>query len=194
MKKVIVSLLVLTTLLSCNSNKEQKNKILDEVKAEKVSSEFDIYVSTLNQITIPLKVNPWGEFPKTSNTFHKKGYEKYKLSWTSQPLGIYYKDESTIGIIDCSVGDVGLVPFLITYDLKGNKIDSTGFYKKSGRDLGYEAIEHVTFNANKTIVVLDTIKRWSIDEDKSDIVEGSMKMTTGKVEYRILKNGKIEHQ
>ena len=58
--------------------------------------------------------------------------------------------------------------------------------------MGYEAIEHVTFNADKSITVLDTVKRWDFNEDETDIIEGSMKMTTGKVEYRVLDNGRIE--
>ena len=105
----------------------------------------------------------------------KKGFEKYKHTWTSHPLGIYYRNDMTVGIIDCSIGDWGLVPFLTTYDLNGNKIDSTSFYKKSGQDMGYEAIEHLTFKENNSIVVIDTVKRWDFNEDESDIVEGSMK-------------------
>jgi hypothetical protein len=50
----------------------------------------------------------------------------------------------------------------------------------------------VTFNADKSITVLDTVKRWDFNEDETDIIEGSMKMTTGKVEYRVLDNGRIE--
>ena len=96
-----------------------------------------------------------------------------------------------MGIVDCGIGDWGPVPFLTTYDFQGNKIDSTGFYDKSGCDMGYEGIEHLTFHADGQIVVLDTVKQWDIQADKSDIVKGSMKMTTGKVEYRIGGNGRI---
>lgn len=60
--------------------------------------------------------------------------------------------------------------------------------------MGYEAIEYVTFNADRTITVRDTLKRWDFNEEETDIIEGSMKITTGKVEYRILENGRIEKE
>ena len=192
MRQLIISTILFTTLFSCNSP-TKKEQPTEKVKAtEQTNSDFENYISTLDQITLPLEANPLGQLPETSKNFDKNAFEKYKHTWTSQPLGIYYQDDNTIGIIDCSIGDWGLVPFLTTYDLKGNKIDSTGFYNKSGQDMGYEAIEHVTFNADRTITVLDTVKRWDFNEDETDIIEGSMKMTTGKVEYRVLDNGRIE--
>lgn len=182
----------LSVLWSCNNPTKKEYSTDSDKITEQTRSDFEKYISTLDQIPLPLEANPRGQLPVISKNFDKNIFEKYKHTWTSQPLGIYYKDEKTIGIIDCGIGDWGLVPFLTTYDLKGNKIDSTGFYDKSGQDMGYEAIELVTFNADRTITVLDTLKRWDFNEDKTDIVEGSMKMTTGKVEYRIIENGQIE--
>jgi hypothetical protein len=181
MKHFSILIIVLTFLWSCTNHKEHST-----------INDFEKYVSTLDQIPLPLKHNPLGQLPELSKDYNKNDFKKFKHIWTSQPLGIFYRDDKTIGIIDCSVGDWGLVPFLTTYDLKGNKIDSTGFYDKSGQDLGYNAIEHLTFAENRIIIVVDTVKRWDINENKSDITEGSMKMTTGKVVYRILENGRIE--
>jgi hypothetical protein len=192
MKQIIILNLILTILWSCNNKTENKYPTSKDEKVIQLNSDFESYISTLVQISLPLEHNPRGQMPKISENYDKNGFTKYKHTWTSQPLGIFYKDDNTIGIIDCSIGDWGLVPFLTIYDLKGNKIDSTGFYKKSGQDMGYEAIEHLTFKENKTIVVVDSVKRWDIKKDESDIIEGSMKMTTGKVEYGILENGHIE--
>ncbi|CAM1340266.1 hypothetical protein [Tenacibaculum aestuarii] len=192
MRQLIISTILLSFLWSCDSP-TKKEKSTESIKAtEQTNSDFENYISTLDQIPLPLEANPLGQLPETSKNFDKNAFEKYKHTWTSQPLGIYYQDDKTIGIIDCSIGDWGLVPFLTTYDLKGNKIDSTGFYVKSGQDMGYEAIEHLTFNADRTITVNDTVKRWDFNENETDIIEGSMKMTTGKVEYRVLDNGRIE--
>lgn len=192
MRQIIISTILLTVFWSCTSKTEKENSSLRQEKVEQTDSEFEEYVSSLDQIPLPLEHNPLGQLPELSKKYAKSGFEKNKHTWASQPLGIYYRDTITIGIIDCSIGDWGLVPFLTTYDLKGNKIDSTGFYKKSGKDLGYEAIEHLTFKADRTIIVIDTVKRWDINQDGVNIIEGSMKMTTGKVEYHILKNGQIE--
>lgn len=192
MKQIFITTVLLTVLWSCNNTTKRENSSIDEDKVENNNPNFGEYVSTLDQTPLPLKHNPMGQLPELSKNYDKSGFEKYKLSWTYQPLGIYYKDEKTIGILEYSIGDWGLVLFLITYDLKGNKIDSTGFYDKSGQDMGYYSIEHLTFNENRTVIVLDTVKRWDLNEDESDIVEGTLKMTTGKVEYRILENGQIE--
>ena len=54
---------------------------------------------------------------------------------------------------------------MTTYDLEGNKIDSAGFYAKSSIGFGYRVIEYLTFNADRTITVLDTAQRWEINED-----------------------------
>jgi len=192
MRQIIIATIFLSVLWSCNSSTKKEKSTESDKSTEQTNSEFESYISTLDQITLPLETNPLGQLPEISKNFDKNKFEKYKHTWTSQPLGIYFQDEKTIGIIDCSIGDWGLVPFLTTYDLKGNKIDSTGFYDKSGQDMGYEAIEHVTFNTDRRITVLDTVKRWDFNEDETDIIEGSMKMTTGKVEFRILENGRIE--
>ena len=150
-----------------------------------------IFLSVLWSCNNPTKKEKTTESVEKTELINSD-FEKYTSSLDAIPLGIYYQDEKSIGIIDCSIGDWGLVPFLTTYGLKGNKIDSTGFYKKSGQDMGYEAIEHLTFNADRTITVLDTVKRWDFNEEETDIIEGSMKMTTGKVEYRVLDDGRIE--
>jgi hypothetical protein len=192
MRQLIISTILLSVLWSCDSPTKKEKSTESSIATEQTNSDFENYISTLDKIALPIEANPLGQLPETSKNFDKNAFEKYKHTWTSQPLGIYYQDDKTIGIIDCSIGDWGLVPFLTTYDLKGNKIDSTGFYDKSGQDMGYEAIEHVTFNADKSITVLDTVKRWDFNEDETDIIEGSMKMTTGKVEYRVLDNGQIE--
>jgi len=191
MRKIILSFISLTVLCGCNIKTEKINSKHNAENVERINSDFYKYLSTLDSIPLPLEHNSMGKFPNLSKKFDKSGFEKYKHTWTSQPLGIYYRDSMTIGIIDCSIGDWGLVPFLTTYDLKGNKIDSTSFYEKSGQDLGYEAIEHLTLNQNRTITLTDTVKRWDINKDQTDIIDGSLKMTTGKVEFRIQENGQI---
>jgi hypothetical protein len=193
MKQILIILtLISTTFWSCSNQSNENSETSRDDIITGSNSDFDKYVSTLEQIPLTLKHNPLGHLPDISKNYDKTGFQKFKHTWTSKPLGIYYKDDQTIGIIDCSIGDWGLVPFLTIYDLNGNKIDSTSFYDKSGQDLGYEAIEYLTLNKNKIIVVVDTVKRWDINNDESDIIEGSMKMTTGKTEYRILENGRIE--
>ena len=147
MRQLIILTILLTTLWSCNSPTKKEQPTETVVVTEQTNSDFEQYTTTLDQISLPLKTNPLGRLPEISKNFNKNAFEIYKHTSTSHPLGIYYQDDNTIGIIDCSIGDWGPVPFLTTYDLKGNKIDSTGFYDKSGRDMAYDGIEHVTFGS-----------------------------------------------
>lgn len=179
MRKIIQILILL--LLSFTSCMTESNNV-----------NFEDYIKTLDKIPLPLTHNPLGQFPELSKKYNKEGFKKYSHIWTSQPLGILYIDKQTITIVDCSTGDWGFVLFLMTYDLEGNKIDSASFYKKSGEDIAYYAIEYLTFYENRTIIVKDTVTTWSLNENKTDIIEGTMKVTVGETIYKVLKNGKIE--
>lgn len=202
MKYFSTYIFALFLLTGCNNNNQQQASTQEATTPETTNpvtktselSAFELYVSTLEQIPLPLNHNPLGQLPELSNNYDKNGFANYKHVWTSQPLGIYFNDGETIGIIDCSIGDWGLVPFLTIYDKQGNKIDSTSFYKKSGGDMGYQAIEYLTLEANRHIIVLDTVKRWNLNEDESDIIENSMQQTIGRTEYQVLTNGMIEKQ
>ena len=201
MRKIAIILSVFAIIASScgQGNKKQQSgenidTLANDVNMVPSVSDFENYILTLDSIPLPLECHIlYGELPNISKNYDKQGFQRYNYGgWTYQPLGIFYKDDKTIGIIDYSIGDFGPAPFLTTYDFKGNKIDSTNFYAKSGWDMGYEGIEHLIFNENKTIIVLDTVKRWDFNEDETNIIEGSMKLTTGKTEYRITENGKIE--
>jgi len=192
---LIIFTLLISVLWSCKTKTETKTKTTSSEKEEIQTisiGKFENYVSTLEQIPLPLNHNPLGQLPELSKTYNQSGFKKFKHTWTSKPLGILYQDKQTVGIIDCCIGDWGLVPLLTTYDVNGNKIDSINFYKKSGQDLGYEAMEYLTFTKNRTILVIDTVKRWKINEEEADIVEGSLQWTTGVTQYQILENGKIK--
>ena len=62
--------------------------------------------------------------------------------------------------------------------------DKQGFQKYNYAGWGYRPLG-ILYKDDKT-------KRWDFNEDKTDIIEGSVKLTTGKTEYRITENGKIE--
>lgn len=104
-------------------------------------------------------------------------------------MGILYNDSKTVTLIECSIGDWGLVPFLTTYDREGNKIDSLGPYKKTGEDIGYKAMEYLTINKDKTILVSDSVITYALKPDSSEIDEASRKLTIGLTKYIIDENG-----
>lgn len=155
---------------------------------------FKAYISSLDTIRLPLRHNPEAtKLPSPSKSYDIAGFKHYKHAWADYPLGVYYSTGKVAGLIDCSIGD-GVALCLTTYDLQGNKVDSLNFYQRSANDMGYHAIEYLVLKPEGVAVVLDTVKRWSINKEGTDIVEGSMKLNTGKAVYRILENGKIERK
>lgn len=193
MKQTILIILVLG-ILSCNSTdkKKQLQNANDSTATGLIRNpDFKKYIESLDQIPLPLNHSSIGKFSKLSEKYDKQGFEKYKHVWTSQPLGLLYKTDKYFVTVDLSIGDIGLAPFLTSYDLDGNKLDSLGPYKKSGWDMGYEAVEYVTFNSNLTVLVADTVKRWKLNEDETDIVEDSVTVTIDTVIYRLSDKGKF---
>jgi len=107
MKKIIYLLLVLN-LVSCKNN------------------DFNDYISSLNNVSLPLNFDINSSLNKPSN-FNESLFKKFKQKWTSYPYGIVYRNNKTIGIIETSIADNGIVPFLMTYDIIGNE---NGLIKK----------------------------------------------------------------
>jgi len=93
-------------LCSCKNEKKDKGQNI-KTQTEKIQipqknitpdSEFGKYISSLDNIPLPLKHNPLGRFPYLSKKYDKTEFEKFKHTWTSQPLGILYKDKNSIGM------------------------------------------------------------------------------------------------
>jgi hypothetical protein len=182
MKKLIYLLLSLFLIISCSIKKSDSDN----------KAAFDKYVKSLNQITLPLHHSSHeGEFSNVSKLYDTVGFEKYKHVWTSMPLGKLYENDSIVVLVDLSYGDFGQVPFITSFDRNGNKIDSLGPYKKTGSDMGYSAVEYVTFYKDWTIVVADSVKVWKLNSDESDIIPNSETITIDTTYYKIDKLGKI---
>jgi hypothetical protein len=197
MKQTILIILVLG-ILSCNST-DKKTQQLDSNANDSAATaigqinnpDFRKYIESLDQISLPLKHSSTSELPKLSEKYDKQGFGKFKHVWTSQPLGLLYHTDKNVVTIDLSVGDMGLVPFFMSYDLEGNKIDSLGPYKKTGWDMGYEAVEYITVNKDMTVLVADTVKTWKLNEDETNIINDSVTVTIDTVIYRLSDKGKF---
>lgn len=197
MKQTILIFLVLG-ILSCNST-DKKTQQLDSNTNNSAATaigqiknpDFRKYIESLDQISFPLKHSSTSELPKLSEKYDKQGFEKFKHVWTSQPLGLLYHTDKNVVTIDLSIGDMGLVPFFMSYDLVGNKIDSLGPYKKTGWDMGYEAVEYITVNKDLTVLVADTVKTWKLNEDETNIINDSVILTIDTVIYRLSDKGKF---
>lgn len=177
---VFISLLI----AACSNN--AKNT-LDENK----ELTFENYINSLDQIPLPFSHCSMKELPKLSKNYDSITYEKYKLSWASQPLGILYNDKNRVTVIDCAIGDWGLVPLLVSYDRNGNKIDSLSPYEKSGEGAGYFAVEWLIINADKTILINDSIANYSANRDSLEMDEKNKKFEKHSLKYALNSDGRF---
>jgi hypothetical protein len=200
MRRIALLLLTVLAITSCeeNTGSKKKSKHNNQNKdTAKTTSQpgFDKYVASLSAIPLPFKNSTiTGSIKSYSKNYDKTGFEKYKHVWTTQPIGVLYRTDNYVVTMETSVGEDGQVPYINSYDKKGDKIDSLAPYKKTGFDMGYESVEYLTVNADKTISVIDSTKRWKLNKDKTDIVKNSMKLSVGTTVFVIAKDGKIRKQ
>jgi hypothetical protein len=154
--------------------------------------DFDRYIESLDKIILPLSYSAGDRLPDLSTKFHKPSFNKYKRIWTTRPIGILYKNDKSVVTLEVSVGDYGYAPFLMTYDLEGNKIDSIRVFKKTGRGLGYENIEYLVIKENREFLVADSLKKWKVRN--GEVLKDSLTIKLDTTYYRIDEIGEINRK
>jgi len=184
---------ILFVFTSCSTDTKTSTDTTTPENSQRDNSanDFEKYLKTLDQIPLPFSHNSFEPLEALSKNYDKKTFEKYKHIRSNQPLGILFNNSKTVTLIDFSIGDFGIVPFLTTYDKQGNKIDSLVPYQKTRHEPGYVAIEYLTINKNKTILVVDSVTTYSLLPRNSDFGDMSGKVTTGVTKYIIEPNGRI---
>lgn len=200
MRRVALLLFTVLAITSCEENtgskKKSKHKNQNKDSVQSIGQPgFDKYVASLSAVPLPFKNSTvTGSIKSYSKNYDKTGFQKFKHAWTTQPIGVLYKTDSYVVTMETSVGEDGQVPYLNSYDKKGNKIDSLAPYKKTGFDMGYESVEYLTVNADKTIRVIDSTKRWKLNKEKTDIIKNTMKLSVDTTVFAVTKEGKIRKQ
>ena len=155
---------------------------------------FNRYIKSLNQIPLPLSHSAKEpNFPIISSNYNKMDFERFKYEGTAKPLGILFNDNKHIVTVDLSIGDEGLVPFLVCFDKEGHKLDSLGPYQLSGGGDGYDAVERLLVTQDKRIIVTDTIKTWKVNS-KGNVISSTTKTSIGITYYFLTSNGKFIHK
>ena len=174
-KRITLILVSLAILGSCNYRETR--------------SDFDRYLDSLGEIGLPMEYNTFGNVISVSPGYHEELYKTFKHSGANSPVGILFRTNHATVIADGVAADLCFCPAYISYDSFGSKIDSLLPYKASGQDIGYWGIEYLTFAENGTLTVVDTIKEWQKNPDESDLIPGSMKMTTDTTVYQVQEDG-----
>ena len=173
MKKTLIILLSIS-IFSCTQDKKG----------------FPEYLKTLDVLELPLKFDINSKM-NASKSYDSTLFEKYKHTWTSAPFGIAFKIEEVVGIIEYSIDDNELTPFLITLDNQGNKIDSLNILGNTDFGEQGETLESAILDANLKLIVTDSSKSWQINDDYNKI-PNTTELRVSTTTYQIQENGKIE--
>lgn len=189
-------LICLPLLWGCQSspNSDASAHSQSEESVVSLPSDFDHYLASLDLISTPLVLKPKGGLPELSLEFDSTGFSKYHHRYAQYPLGILWKSENAIALVDVSMGDWGPAPLVTTYDLKGNPIDSILLYDRAGLDAGYASYEYITFLDGGQITVSDTTDTYEVDEEMQRVFEYTLERTTGLVTYSFSESGKITRE
>lgn len=179
----ILFLIVAACILGCTAQSDKQQKIQQEI--------FNEFIESLDKIPLPLSYSSIGTLPQLSSDFDSLGYMKFKHDWAYKPFGILYSTAQYTVIVDLGIGDNCLVPFLMSYDDYGQKIDSINLFDKAGWDAGYQAVEYISFQEYR-VIVRDTVKRWKIIEETFEEDASSLTVTFGEVQYTFTTSGEIE--
>ena len=188
----LLLLVLVVFIISCSSEEQKEEKEEEQKEFVFESQDFEKYITSLKQIPIPFTFSLNDELILIDSTaFDSLSFDMFKQKWATQPLGIMAKHETGVITIDCLVSDYGLVPYIMSYDRAGNKIDSLAPFQKSGYDIGYESIERLFIKNRSSIQVIDSTKVWELNADSTDIVEGTMKLSVDTIVYKVNSEGKF---
>ena len=195
----VLGLGVFFTLTSCqlwDKPLDTQAKIEEVERVEIPDSDFMRYVSTLKMIKLPFKhatdeESKYGKFPKLSMGYDVDLFNQFKHEGAIRPLGILFKTQKFVGIIDLSEAEWDFIPVLTVYDLYGKVIDQSYIYEVTGDDMGYSAREYLTIEADTQFTVVDSVKTWKLNADETDVVAGSQKTEFRTRKFTITESGKI---
>ncbi|MFT7036073.1 MAG: hypothetical protein ACJA2S_004600 [Cyclobacteriaceae bacterium] len=173
MKKILIILLSIF-ILSCTEEKKG----------------FPDYLKSLDKLELPLKFDLNSRMEASKN-YDSALFETYKHAWTYAPYGIAFENDSIVGIIEYSIADNGLAPFLITLDKQGNKIDSLNILRNTFFGEKGQTLVSADLNADLKLIVTDSSKSWQLDEDYNEI-PNTIELRVSNTTYKIQSNGKIK--
>ncbi|MDJ1482946.1 hypothetical protein QNI16_20760 [Cytophagaceae bacterium YF14B1] len=189
----LFSFLIINILLAthCTSETESKQTSTQAVVTPSLKSKplLKDYITKIPLIKTPVTFN--------SNTFENMTPRDEKLAQLfSSPdnntlVGRLFSTDEFDALL-FSVPADGTLPMVITYDKAGNKIDSLGLIEMGGSDVGFDCIEHVTVNPDRTMLLIDSTTRWQVTADNAAPIEGSDTLIVTQKVFELLDNGRFK--
>jgi hypothetical protein len=106
-------------------------------------------------------------------------------------LGKLFETDDFVAIVGIVPNDTGS-PKVLIFDKAGKEIDSYLAYETAGGDMGFTSKNVVTIYPNREIVFIDSTWTMKLNEDSTDVIQGTDSLTVATSKYRITDKGKIE--
>ena len=155
------------------------------------TNDFDDYLSQVEKIETPITFNS-ENYPGTTKyqTYKKELFDKFKKKGSIELQGLMYNEKHFVGLIFNIIADNN-IPFLVTYDKEGNKIDSLTLFPNAIYSLNKETVDEVTFYSDKRIQIISKTKTWDLNDTGDEIVEGTEKNITDTILVTVDKFGRV---
>lgn len=120
------------------------------------SDDFQSYISGIRTLSTPLTFQTSNTPNPQQGVIDEKLFSKYKYVYADKAYGIIYKTENSLAIVYLVNGDV-VTPVIVTYDMKGNKIDSLNLFENaSGFVEDHQTFVSTTLYPDMTIIEVDS--------------------------------------
>jgi hypothetical protein len=120
------------------------------------SDDFQSYISRIQTLSTPLTFQTTKMPNAQQEIIDEKLFAKYKYVYADKLYGIIYKTENSVAILYLVNGDV-VTPVMVTYDKKGNKVDSLNLFENaSGFDEDHQTFVSTTLYPDMTIKEIDS--------------------------------------
>jgi hypothetical protein len=106
-------------------------------------------------------------------------------------LGKLFETDDFIAIVGIVPNDTGS-PQILIFDTTGKEIDSYLAYGTAGADMGFNSKNVVTINPNREILFIDSTWTMKINDERTDIIEGTDSLSVTTEQFRITDAGTIE--
>jgi hypothetical protein len=155
------------------------------------ASDFEDYLRQVDKIETPVTFNS-EKYPGTTKyqTYKKELFNKFKKHGSIELQGLMYGEKEFVGLIFNMIGDINL-PFLVTYDKKGNKVDSLTLFPNAIYSLNKETVDEATFYSDKRIQIISKTKTWDLNETNDEIITGTEKLAIDTILVTVDKDGRI---
>lgn len=154
-----------------------------------VPNEFEEYIDSLDKIPLP---ESYGQETAQSVTvnYNTTLFNKFKHHKADCPSGAIILRNNFVCTVDLDTNNGVYHPYLMTYDLKGNKLDSLELLNGMGSgDFGKTDI-YATIQENGVIILTDTTYNWKFS-DTGTIDSTKIRLSTRNYEYHIQDGGEI---